>query len=139
LEFGFIFGFSVSNNDDEIHRYWAINRNGVYFILSTLTRTNLAAFLKSNQNKIKEFSEIGKLVLQNDEQVNYLTRRITDIVKNYQFDLLDNFIENWRSVNISAQYSGLRFFSPDREKVLEKYHKKKDKIEIIENIVWKND
>lgn len=134
-KFGFLFAFSVMYHNRMDH-YWAITRQGIYYILSDLRRDKLAYFLSSNRDKIKEFTDIGKLVLQKDPQVGYLARQIDHMVKNYQFHLLEDFIENWRRTNVSGQYSMLRFFEPNRKKILESIYGK-EKIKTFDGFLKK--
>lgn len=121
LGFGFLHSFSVLYNN-KIIRYWAIKREGVYYILSTIDSDKLGAFLKSNKGKLKEFSAITELIQAKNVQVHYLINEIKDIVKTHQYSRLESFIEKWRADNCPLEYAYLRFFPPDRMKFLKKIY-----------------
>lgn len=137
--FGFVDSFSVQYHS-RIDRYWTIRHEGMYYILSTLDGVRLMAFLKSNKDKAREFSDIEELFLKRDVQVRYLTSQITNIVKNYQYFLIKNFIEKWSSDNVKSNNAAFRFFEPNRKKVLKKvYGKDKEMMEKLSHIYGRMD
>lgn len=137
--FGFVTSFSVQYHE-RIDRYWAINREAVYYILSTLEGGKLVAFLRSNKDKVKEFSSIEDLVLKKDVQIRYLTSQIKNIVKNYQYFLIKNFLEVWRLDNIPMRNFSTAFHHPNMKNVLKKnYSKDKEMMEKLSHMYGRMD
>ena len=137
--FGFVDSISVEYHD-RIDRYWAINREAVYYILSTLDGGRLVSFLRSNNDVVREFLDIDKLVLKRDVQVRYLKSQIINIVKNYQYFLLKSFIDKWREDNITSRNWMWKFMHPNIKKSLKRvYGKDKEMMEKLSHIYGKMD
>lgn len=137
--FGFIQYFAVDYHG-RIDRYWAIDREGVYYIMATLDGGRLVSFLRSNNRHVREFSDIEQLVLKRNVQVRYLTSQIINIVKNYQYYLLKNFIDKWRNDNIRSSNWMHAFFHPSMKNTLKKvYGKDKEMMEKLSHLYGRID
>lgn len=137
--FGFVQYFTIDYHG-RIDRYWAIDREGVYCILATLDGGRLVSFLRSNKDHVREFSDIEQLVLKRDVQARYLTSQIKNIIKNYQYYLLKNFIDKWRIDNIRSSNWAFQFFHPNIKKVLKKvYGKDKEMMEKLSHTYGRMD
>lgn len=124
--FGLLEGRTIDYKGRRDHYYY-ITKTGVYFVLSTLPREKMVQFLRTNKTNtsVKEFSGIEEMVLRNDVQIRYFTRQILSIVKNYQYYLLEFFIQKWIDENKITQFT--RFFPPNFKKVLKRNYGKDKK------------
>lgn len=134
--FGLLYYSSIPYYD-RIDHYWSLNREGLYYFMSTLDDAKLVAFLRSNKKEHRNFSLMETLALKRDVQIRYLTSQIKNIVNNYQYFLIEGFIKKWLIDNFGV-HADHHFYPPSIKEVIKRvYGRDKEMVEKLSHIYGK--
>lgn len=93
------------------HNYWCVTHQGLFYILSLLTeKIEIRKFIVCNRKNIHDLDYVYDLMKSDGlEQINDLTKQVTELISTYQYHSINNLIKQWFKSNFDQNYELFSF------------------------------